>query len=88
MVQSLSLDLRRRVYTTIMEDQWCRSADRQFHISATSAVRIQQRYMQTQSLEASKQGRSVGYGKLGPFHSEILAKVVACSLMRPASKPV
>ena len=46
-----------------------------FHISAASAVRIRQRYEQTQSLDASKQGRPTGHGKLGPLRSQIIAKV-------------
>jgi transposase len=54
-----------------------RSVATQFEVSASTAVRVQARYIATGSVAPSKQGRPKGSGKLGPCRQAIIAKVKA-----------
>lgn len=77
MTQALSVDLRQRVVDAISEGKTRRAAAADFRISAATAVRLQQRYERTGSVEPGTRGRRRNSGKLGPFLEVIIAKVEA-----------
>jgi len=75
MTHALSIDLRRRVTAAISQGKSRRAAAAQFLISAATAVRLQQRFEKTGSLEPDRVGRPKGGGKLEPYRDLIIAKV-------------
>ena len=52
-----------------------RAVAAQFEVAPSTAVRLQQRYERTGSVEPAKQGRPSGSGKLGAHREAIIAKV-------------
>ena len=77
MGRSTSLDLRDRIVRGIAEGHSRRAMADRYQVAASTAVRVQDRFKATGSLEPAKQGRPVGSGKLGPHRSSIIEKVKA-----------
>jgi len=73
----LSSDLRVRVYGEIEQGQSRRAAARRFGVSAATGVRLAQRMAATGSLDASRQGRPPGSGKLAAFADHLTGWVEA-----------
>ena len=67
-----SPDLRVRIYGEIERGHSRRAAARRFGVSASTSIRLAQRMAATGTLEAARQGRPPGGGKLAPY-AELLA---------------
>lgn len=75
MGKGYSSDLRVRIYSEIESGASRRAAARRFGVSAATSVRLAQRMTATGTLEAGRQGRPPGGGKLAP-HADILIRWV------------
>jgi len=75
MGRSISSDLRLRMVRGIATGKSRREVAAQFEVAPSTAVRVQQRYERTGSVEPAKQGRPRGSGKLGAHGEAIVAKV-------------
>jgi len=75
MTKDYSLDLRCRITDAISGGLSCRAAAKQFAVSASTAIRYQQRLRRTGSLVPGRRGSVVGSGKLTPHCERIIAKV-------------
>ncbi len=67
MGKPLSVDLRERVVAFVGAGHGRRAAARQFHVSASFAVKLLARARATGTIEPARQGRPPGTGKLAPF---------------------
>ena len=77
MGRALSSDLRQRMVEGIARGKSRRAVAGQFVVAPSTAVRIQARFEATGSVEAAKQGRPRGSGKLAPYRDVIRVKVEA-----------
>ena len=75
MAKSTSLDLRLRLVRGIASGKSRRGVAAQFEVSPSTAIRVQERYEQTGSLEPARRGRAKNSGKLGP-HREFIIGIV------------
>lgn len=75
MGKPVSCDLRVRMVRGIAAGKSRRAVAAQFEVAPSTAVRLQARYAATGSVEAAKQGRPKGSGKLGPYRRAIIDKV-------------
>jgi len=75
MAKGYSSDLRVRIYGEIERGESRRAAARHFGVSAATSVRLAQRMAATGTLEAGRQGRPPGGGKLAP-HAALLTRWV------------
>ena len=72
MGRSTSLDLRDRIVRGIAEGHSRRAMADRYQVAPSTAVRVQDRFKATGSLEPAKQGRPIGSGKLGLHRSIII----------------
>jgi transposase len=72
-----SMDLRERVQAAVESGQSRRSAARHYDVSASFAVKLADRVSRTGSVEAARQGRPPGGGKLAPYLTALLEWVEA-----------
>lgn len=77
MGKGYSADLRARVYGEIEKGRSRRSAARRFGVSASTSVRLAQRMAKTGTLDASRQGRPPGSGKLAAYAEALIGWVEA-----------
>jgi transposase len=77
MGKSYSLDLRDRVHEHVGGGASCRAASRHFSVSASFAVKLEQRARQTGSTLPARQGRPRGSGKLAAYTGLLTAWVDA-----------
>lgn len=75
MGKAVSTDLRLRMVRGIASGKSRRGVAAQFEVAPSTAVRVQERYERTGSVEPAKQGRPEGSGKLAPYREAIIAKV-------------
>jgi len=76
MTKDYSLDLRRRITDVIASGLYCRQAAKRCAVSASTAIRYQQRLRRTGSL-APDQRCQTNRGKLSPYRERIIEKVEA-----------
>ena len=72
-----SIDLRERVQAAVDGGQSRRSAARHYDVSASFAVKLAERALQTGSVDPAPQGRPPGSGKLAPHLAILLEWVEA-----------
>jgi len=75
MSKAYSLDLRHRIIEAVSGGLSCRAAALRFSVSASTAIRYQQRLRRTGCLEPDRRGRLPGRGKLAPYREMLIAKV-------------
>jgi len=71
------IELRERVQAEIDRGQSRRAAARRYEVSASFAVKLSARVSQTGSIEAARQGRPPGGGKLAAHLGDLIAWVEA-----------
>jgi len=77
MAKALSADLRERIVSCIGEGMSRRAVAARFGVAASTAVRLQARYVSSGSVEPSRQGRPPGSGKLAPHRDFIIEQVAS-----------
>ena len=75
MGKSISTDLRHRMVRGVESGKSRRAVAAQFEVAPSTAVRLMSRYQATGSVDAAKQGRPSGSGKLGPHKAYLIAQV-------------
>jgi len=76
MSKAYLLDLRHRIIDAVSGGLSCRAAARRFSVSASTAIRYQQRQCRTGCLEPDRRGRLLGSrAKLAPYREMLIAKV-------------
>lgn len=77
MGRAYSNDLRSRIYGDISEGQSCRAASRRFGVSASTGIRVAQRFAETGTLAPGRQGRPPGTGKLAAYREMLIGWIEA-----------
>lgn len=77
MGKAYSGDLRDRIAAQVKAGGTRRGAGRRYGVSASTAVRVAQRYEKTGSTAPDPQGRPIGSGKLAPYMAELIRWVEA-----------
>lgn len=77
MGKSYSPDLRKRVIAFVKAGHSRRAAARHFNVSASCAVKLQQRMSRSGSVLPDRQGRPVGKGKLAAHEACLIGAVEA-----------
>jgi transposase len=75
MGKPLSLDLRERIVGDVNGGNTRRGAAARFGVAASTAVRLQARYIETGSVAPARIGRPEGSGKLGGHRDFIFGQV-------------
>ena len=75
MGKAISRDLRLWMVRGVASGKSCREVAAQFEVAPSTAVRLQESYARTGSVEPAKQGRPAGSGKLAPYRAATLAQV-------------
>jgi len=75
MGRAVSSDLRIRMVRGIAAGKSRRGVAAQFEVAPSTAVRVQARYAATGSVEAARQGRPKGFGKLGTYRAILIEEV-------------
>jgi len=77
MSKAISTDLRERIVRGVASGESRRAMAARFEVAPSTAVKLQQRYERTGSIEPAPRGRARNSGKLGPHRDWLVAEVEA-----------
>lgn len=77
MARALSTDLRDRIVLLVASGTSRRAAAAHYSVAPSTAIKLQQRYERTGSVEPARRGRPLNAGKLGPHREWLIAMVEA-----------